>query len=179
MRLRWLLLLLGLLLALLLGWLRGGQRLIDAGGAHLLVNGAVVMGAVIGVLIVLATPLAWARLRSHVLRDLDGVYAEFQGQRIRVLEHDDTLWLHAGDVHAVLDLRTSFRAKGYAATQYRSFGKYGSAYSQQGIARLTQNVNDRKVAVLSRWFEYDVIKPWQQRNRVRIEAPRITSNRLP
>jgi hypothetical protein len=179
MRLRWLLLLLGVFVALLLGWLRGGQRLIDARGAHLLVNGAVAMGIVIGVLLVLAAPLAWARLRAHVLRDLDGVYAEFQGQRIRLLEHNDALWLMAKDLHAALDLPPSFRPKGYAATEYRSFDKYGGAYSQQGVARLTQTVNDRKTAALSRWFEYDVIKPWQKRGRVQIEEPRITSNRGP
>jgi hypothetical protein len=118
------------------------------------------LGLVLGWLLVHALPLAYYRIRSHVLSELDGKYLEFRGQRMHVIENVDQVWLLAADLHKALGLKVNFRPKNYSDEEYQRFGSKDAGYSLKGVQRLCQTLTSRASNALPRWFEYDVLRPW-------------------
>jgi hypothetical protein len=147
----------------------------DMGRAQSLLMQVVAVAIVLGFLLVLAVPLVYARIRHRALASTEGVFVEFHGQRMRTLEHDAALWLHAQDVHAVLGLSAQFQPKGFAPDEYALIdaliGGKTAAYSLAGVQKLTAGKTSRVATQLPRWFEFEVQKPWQRREAVRIEVP--------
>jgi hypothetical protein len=174
LQLRWLLPAIALLLAALAYvFLRADPQ--DMGDAHGLLVKVVIIAILLGFLLVLAVPLAYARIRASALQSEDGVYVEFRGRRMRTLAHDDALWLHAHDAHAVLGLPEHFVPKNFTADEYAVIEGRVTAYSLAGVQKLasftTAGKGARAAAALPRWFEFEVLKPWQRRNAVRVEVP--------
>jgi hypothetical protein len=147
----------------------------DMGDAHGLLAKVVIIAILLSFLLVLAVPLIYARIRGAVLQSEDGVYVEFQGRRMRTLEQGDALWLHAQDVHAVLGLPEHFVPKNFTADEYAVINDRSAAYSLAGVQKLasftTAGKGARPAAALPRWFEFEVLKPWQRRNQVQVEVP--------
>jgi hypothetical protein len=174
LQLRWLLVGIALCLcALAYVFWRGNPQ--DMGDAHGLLAKVVVIAIVLGFLLVLAVPLIYARIRQNALASVEGVFVEFQGQRIRTLEVGDALWLQAADVHAVLGLPQQFVPKNFSAIEYAQIENQTAAYSLAGVQKLagfnTAGNAARAAAALPRWFEFEVLKPWQRRNQVQVDVP--------
>jgi hypothetical protein len=170
LQLRWLLPAITALLAVLaMLFLRADPQ--DMAGAQSLLMQVVVVAVLLSFLLVLAAPLVYARIRHRALASTEGVFVEFQGQRMRTLAHDAALWLHAQDVHAVLGLSAQFQPKDFAQSEYALIDGKTTAYSLAGVQKLTAGKTSRVAAQLPRWFEFEVQKPWQRREAVRIEAP--------
>jgi 4-amino-4-deoxy-L-arabinose transferase-like glycosyltransferase len=174
LQLRWLLAGIVLLLAALaFVFLRASLQ--DMGDAHGLLAKVVIIAVLLGFLLVLAAPLIYARIRGAALQSEDGVYVEFQGRRMRTLEQGDALWLHADDVHAVLGLPEHFAPKNFTADEYAVIKDHTAAYSLAGVQKLasftTAGKSARAAAALPRWFEFEVLKPWQRRNQIHVYAP--------
>jgi hypothetical protein len=173
LQLRWLLAGIAILLAALAYvFLSASPQ--DMGDAHGLLIKVVIIAILLGFVLVLAVPLAYARIRSAALQSEDGLYVEFQGKRMRTLEHADALWLHAADVHAVLGLPEHFAPKNFTADEYAVIDGSATAYSLAGVQKLasftTAGKGARAAAALPRWFEFEVLKPWQRRNAVQVQA---------
>jgi hypothetical protein len=162
LQLRWLLPAIALLLAALAYvFLRADPQ--DMGDAHGLLVKVVIIAILLGFLLVLAVPLAYARIRASALQSEDGVYVEFRGRRMRTL------------AHAVLGLPEHFVPKNFTADEYAVIEGRVTAYSLAGVQKLasftTAGKGARAAAALPRWFEFEVLKPWQRRNAVRVEVP--------
>jgi hypothetical protein len=173
LQLRWLLpaifLLMAVLGAMLLAGKHGGSE--DSAATISLLYGAVGVGVLLSFLLVLSVPLVYARIRHHALASTEGVFLEFRGRRMRTFEHTDALWLHAEDVHMVLGLSPRFQPKGFSAGEHALIEANTAAYSLAGLHKLTAGKTSRAAVALPRWFEFEVEKPWQRRNQVRVQAP--------
>ncbi|MGL4575539.1 MAG: hypothetical protein ACRCV9_12225 [Burkholderiaceae bacterium] len=169
-RLRWLLASIAVLLGLLAYvFLRASPQ--SMGDAHGLLGTVVVIAIVLSFLLVLAVPLIYARIRGAALTSVEGVYVEFQSKRMRTLEVGDALWLHAQDVHVVLGLPAHFVPKNFTDEEVLLHDAQAAAYSLAGLHKLAHGKTSRVATALPKWFEFEVLKPWQRRNQVQVDAP--------
>lgn len=174
LQLRWLLAGIVVLLAVLaFVFLRANPQ--DMGSAQGLLMRVVVIALLLSFLLVLAVPLLYARIRAAALKSEEGVYVEFQGKRMRTVVVGDALWLHAQDVHAVLGLPARFVPHNLNAEESVLLQDHAAAniaaYSLAGLQQLTHGKTGRTTSALPRWFEFEVLKPWQRRNQVEINEP--------
>jgi hypothetical protein len=111
----------------------------------------------------------WYWLRAAPYAAWNGNYYEFDGRQVRVLFDDDTLFVVADDVHAVLGLsnRATDPARVRAVAGRDGLvplpGRRQLVFTERGLFAWLERRNDEKAVAFKRWIEKQVIAPHRKR----------------
>ncbi|MCB1888388.1 MAG: hypothetical protein KDH20_12340 [Rhodocyclaceae bacterium] len=100
-------------------------------------------------------------LRAWHYRDWDGIYLEFDGRQVRVVEDPDgTPWVWLDDALRELHLtRPGLKLGGLDALALRQPERGPAMVSLAGVQRLARVARDPAAARFARWFERQVHEP--------------------